>query len=111
MLKELLVLLGILLMTGAVVGWWGYNTIFSDNINAEEEEAVRNAGKEINNLIQEFEDRYAVTDKQDAISMVALQMASKYNLLKKSGSGNEVQMNEKLDQLIDLIDRELEENK
>ncbi len=81
------------------------------NINAEEEEAVRSAGKEINKLIQEFEDRYAVTDKQDAISMVALQMASKYNLLKQSGTGNEVEINEKLNQLADIIERELEENK
>lgn len=79
------------------------------NINAEEEEAVRNAGKEINRLIQEFEDRYAVTDKQDAISMVALQIASKYNLIKQSGTANEVEINEKLKQLTDIIDRELDD--
>jgi len=77
------------------------------SINAEEEEAVRNAGREINKLIQEFEDRYAVTDKQDAISMVALQMASKYNLLKQSGAGSDNTMNEKLDELTQFIEREL----
>lgn len=40
MVRKLLVLLAILLIVGAVVGWWGYNTIFSDNINAEEEKAL-----------------------------------------------------------------------
>ncbi len=77
------------------------------SVNAGEEEAVRNAGKEINRLIQEFEDRYAVTDKQDAISMVALQMASKYNLLKQSGSGADDMTNEKLNELTQIIEREL----
>lgn len=77
-------------------------------INAEEEEAVRNAGKEINRLVQEFEDRYAVTDKQDAISMVALQMASKLNLLKQSGEGNDQELNDKVSELTEFIERELE---
>lgn len=77
-------------------------------ISADEEEAVRNAGKEINDLIKEFEERYAVTDKQDAISMVALQMASKYNMLKKSESGIEDQVSKKLTELTQFIERELE---
>jgi cell division protein ZapA (FtsZ GTPase activity inhibitor) len=77
-------------------------------INAEEEEAVRNAGKEINKLIQEFEDRYAVTDKQDAISMVALQMASKLNIMTLQGEGNSTIANEKIVQLTEFIERELE---
>ncbi|MBW7871297.1 MAG: cell division protein ZapA [Flavobacteriia bacterium] len=78
-------------------------------INAEEEEAVRNAGKEINRLVQEFEDRYAVTDKQGAISMVALQMASKLNLLKQSGEGSDQELNEKVSELTEFIERELEQ--
>lgn len=76
-------------------------------ISAEEEEAVRSAGKEINKLIEEFEDRYAVSDKQDAVSMVALQMASKYNMLKKSEAGSEDQISKKLQQLTEFIEREL----
>jgi len=79
------------------------------SVNANEEEAVRNAGKEINKLIQEFEERYAVTDKQDAISMVALQMASKFNLLKQSGTGADSMMNEKINELTQFIERELED--
>lgn len=77
-------------------------------IHADEEEAVRNAGKEITQMIQEFEDRYAVTDKQDAIAMVALQMTTKYNLLKSLGSGTDQKNNEKLEELNQFIERELE---
>ena len=77
------------------------------SINADEEEAVRNAGKEINTLIKEFEERYAVTDKQDALSMVALQMASKYHLLKKTGAGSDEVLNERMEKLTEFIEREL----
>lgn len=78
-------------------------------INADEEEAVRKAGNEINRLVQEFEDRYAVTDKQDAVSMVALQMASKYNLLKQSDEGSGKETEDRIMELIEFIEREIEE--
>lgn len=78
-------------------------------IYAEEEEAVRNAGKEINRMIREFEEKYAVTDKQDAISMAALQIAGKYNLLKQSESSKRSETDEKLVQLTEFIDKELKE--
>lgn len=77
-------------------------------VNAEEELAVREAGKEINKLIQEFEDRYAVTDKQDAIAMVALQMTSKLNLQKETNVGDDLELNERIAQLIEFVDKELE---
>jgi len=79
-------------------------------VSAEEEEAVRNAGKEINTMIQDFEEIYAVTDKQDVISMIALQIASKYNLLKHSGAGLNEDMNQKIEELSQFIERELEKN-
>lgn len=77
-------------------------------INTEEEEAVRSAGKEINKMIQDFEERYAVSDRQDAISMVALQMGSKYNLLKHLGAGENEEMNQKIKELSQFIERELD---
>lgn len=80
------------------------------NVREEEEEAVRNAGKEINRLIQEFEERYAVTDKQDAISMIALQMASKLNIMKQQGEGSSTIANERVIALTEFIERELEDN-
>lgn len=77
-------------------------------IDADEEIAVREAGKEINQMIESFEKKYAVTDKQDAIAMAALQIASKYSSLKRSGLGFNKEMNEKLEDLTQLIERELE---
>jgi len=78
------------------------------SINADEEEAVRNAGKEVNTLIKEFEERYAVTDRQDALSMAALQMASKYHMLKELGAGSDNVLNERMIKLTEFIERELE---
>lgn len=77
-------------------------------IDANEEEAVRNAGREINQLIQKFEERYAVSDKQDAIAMVALQMTAKLNLLQQSGVEFSQEANERMEELCQFIDRELE---
>ena len=77
-------------------------------IDADEEIAVREAGKEINQMIESFEKKYAVTDKQDAIAMAALQIADKYSSLKRSGLGFNKEMNEKLEDLTQLIERELE---
>lgn len=78
-------------------------------IDSSEEVAVREAGKEINQMIENFEKKYAVTDKQDAIAMAALQIAAKYNLLKRSELGLNQKMNERLEDLIQLVERELEE--
>lgn len=44
--------------------------------NEEEEEGIRKAAKKINNLITEFTRNYAVSDKQDALAMVALHFTS-----------------------------------
>lgn len=45
--------------------------------NVEEEQGMRKAAKDINNLIMKFEENYAVADKQDVLAMCALQFASK----------------------------------
>lgn len=80
-------------------------------INADDEEAVRKAGKDINNLLAEFEEKYAVNDKQDAIAMVALQVASKYYLQKNLSEGNSKDVNLKVTELTEFIERELENYK
>ena len=45
-------------------------------ITGEEQEKVTRAAENINNRIREFEDNYAVKDKQDLLAMCALQFAS-----------------------------------
>ena len=44
--------------------------------SANEEEGMRKAAKKINDLIQKFEQNYAVSDKQDVSAMCAQQFAS-----------------------------------
>ena len=42
----------------------------------EQEEGLRTASKKIDIMIKHFEDKYAVKDKQDALAMCALQLAT-----------------------------------
>lgn len=49
-------------------------------IKREEEEQIRTAVKTINDAVARFEERYAVQDKQDVLSMCALQLASRAEL-------------------------------
>src|SRR4051812_17169214 len=45
-------------------------------ITGEEQEKVTRAAENINHRIREFEENYAVKDKQDLLAMCALQFAS-----------------------------------
>ena len=53
-------------------------------ISGDEQEKVMSAAENINNRIREFEDNYAVKDKQDLLAMCALQFASEAMGSKKS---------------------------
>ena len=52
------------------------NRVYPLTINPSQEEGLRQAAKQINNLIKKFEQNYSVQDKQDALAMCALQIAS-----------------------------------
>ena len=54
-------------------------------IDPSQEEGLRLASQQINSLIKKFEQNYSVRDKQDALAMCALQIASS----KKQSSLNE----------------------
>ncbi|CAL2103370.1 Cell division protein ZapA [Tenacibaculum sp. 190130A14a] len=54
--------------------------------NVEEEEGMRRAAKNINELIAKFEENYAVSDKQDVLAMCALQFASRVEIEKLASS-------------------------
>lgn len=44
--------------------------------NETQEESLRNAAKKIEIMIKQYEENYAVRDKQDVLAMCALQFAS-----------------------------------
>ena len=51
--------------------------VYPLTIDATQEEGLRKAAKNIESLIKQFEQNYAVRDKQDVLAMCALQFASK----------------------------------
>ena len=50
--------------------------VYPLTVKNEEEEGVRKATKLINERVKEYEDNFAVRDKQDLLAMIALQLAS-----------------------------------
>ena len=50
--------------------------VYPMSINPKQEEALRKATKSIEQMIKQFEQNYAVRDKQDVLAMCALQFAS-----------------------------------
>ncbi len=76
-------------------------------VPSEEEEIVRQAAKEINDTLKIFEEKYAVSDKQDALAMAVIQYATKdFKWRKKAESSNQIQTND-LEDLITKIDQAL----
>lgn len=50
--------------------------VYPLTIESDQEEALRTASKKIDTMIKQFEQNYAVRDKQDVLAMCALQFAS-----------------------------------
>lgn len=50
--------------------------VYPLTVNPSQEEGLRSASKKIDVMIKEFEQNYAVRDKQDVLAMCALQFAS-----------------------------------
>lgn len=50
--------------------------IYPLTVNMSQEEGLRSASKKIDIMIKQFEENYAVRDKQDVLAMCALQFAS-----------------------------------
>ncbi|MCB0375094.1 MAG: cell division protein ZapA [Sinomicrobium sp.] len=51
--------------------------VYPRTVDPDQEEGLRKAAKHIESLIKQFEQNYAVRDKQDVLAMCALQFASK----------------------------------
>ena len=80
------------------------NRIYPLTIDPSQEEGLRLASQQINALIKKFEQNYSVRDKQDALAMCALQIASS----KKQNSLNEEtfikDVENRLSNLINILD-------
>lgn len=50
--------------------------IYPLTVDVEQEEGLRSASKKIDTMIKQYEENYAVRDKQDVLAMCALQFAA-----------------------------------
>lgn len=50
--------------------------VYPLTVNPSQEEGLRSASKKIDAMIRQFEENYAVRDKQDVLAMCALQFAA-----------------------------------
>jgi cell division protein ZapA len=76
--------------------------------NTQEEEGMRKAAIAINNLISNYEQNYAVSDKQDVLAMCALQFASKLEISQLEESSTDTELLDKLNALTSLVNSHLE---
>jgi cell division protein ZapA len=77
--------------------------VYPLKINVEEEEIVRRAAKLINDRIKEYQENYAVKDKQDLLSMCVLHYASASIRAEKKVSNDDTDLAEKVYQLDSLL--------
>lgn len=78
--------------------------VYPLTIRQEQEEGLRIAAKRIEKMIKQFEQSYAVRDKQDVLAMCALQFASQVEQasLQKDYDSKEAQ--ERLQACVNAID-------
>ncbi len=81
--------------------------VYPLTIQSHQEEGLRIAAKKIEAMIKQFEQSYAVRDKQDVLAMCALQFAAQTEQ-KSINNNSEVQLAEdKLKSLNDLLQQHL----
>lgn len=77
--------------------------IYPLKVNVEEEEIVRRAAKIINERIKEYQENYAVRDKQDLLSMAVLHYATAVLKTENSAQNQDTQLAEKVEELDGLL--------
>lgn len=83
--------------------------VYPLTIDYAQEEGLRNASKKIDKMIKQFEENYAVRDKQDLVAMCALQFAAQTEQKKITDSQNNDETLKRLEQLNDFLTIYLED--
>ena len=81
--------------------------VYPLTVNMSQEEAMRSASKKIDIMIKQFEENYAVRDKQDVLAMCALQFASQMEQKNVENSIDGTESIERLTKLNNLLDEYL----
>ena len=77
--------------------------IYPLTVEMSQEEGLRSASKKIDLMIKQFEENYAVRDKQDVLAMCALQFASQLEQKQIVSSGDETATIGKLKKIDELL--------
>lgn len=77
--------------------------VYPLTIDYAQEEALRAASKKIDMMIKQFEENYAVRDKQDVLAMCALQFASQLEQKKNETFAIGEETKNKLTQIDELL--------
>ena len=78
--------------------------VYPLNVDMSQEEGLRSASKKIDIMIKQFEENYAVRDKQDVLAMCALQFASQVEQKQIDKFEDNTNTIERLKNLNDLLD-------
>ena len=80
------------------------NRVYPLSVSPDQESSLRMSANKINDTIQQLEKNYAVRDKQDVLAMCSLQYAAQLERLKSQSTGDKIIENDKVQELIDIID-------
>ena len=81
--------------------------VYPLTIDPSQEEGLRKAAKNIEQLAKKFEQNYAVRDKQDVLAMCALQFASKIEQKGIDSIEDNIEVTERLKALDQLVNSKL----
>jgi cell division protein ZapA len=77
--------------------------VYPLTVEMSQEEGLRSAAKKIDTMIKQFEESYAVRDKQDVLAMCALQFASQVEQKQIDNSIDGTETMERLKKINDLL--------
>ncbi|WP_396166412.1 cell division protein ZapA [Flavobacterium sp.] len=81
--------------------------VYPLTVDMSQEEGMRSASKKIDVMIKQFEENYAVRDKQDVLAMCALQFASQLEQKKVDNAIDGSESIERLTKINELLDQYL----
>ncbi|MGL2966403.1 cell division protein ZapA [Flavobacterium sp. XGLA_31] len=77
--------------------------VYPLTVDISQEEGLRSASKKIDAMIKQFEENYAVRDKQDVLAMCALQFASQVEQKQVDNVTDSKETLERLKKINDLL--------
>jgi cell division protein ZapA (FtsZ GTPase activity inhibitor) len=81
--------------------------VYPLTVAMSQEEGMRSASKKIDTMIKQFEENYAVRDKQDVLAMCALQFASQLEQKQIDNSIDGTETIERLNKINNLLEQYL----